>query len=293
MTDSGKCAFVLGIELLDGADGSATMCQRRYVDDILKRFGMDECKAMASPMDVSSQLISSDVATKVNAPFREAVGALMHLTTATRPDIAYAVGYVSRFMENPQEDHWVAIKRIFRYLQGTKTHGICYKPGDTIDFRGYSDADWAGDHADRKSTSGYVFMLLGAPVSWGSKKQPSVSLSTSEAEYIALSLAIQEGKWIHRLLCEIMAAANKEGPELMIREDNQSCIKMTKNPVNHGRAKHIDIKYHHIRDEVKRGEVKLEYCETTVMLADIMTKGLHGPRHKDLTAALSIRACSD
>ena len=135
-------------------------------------------------------------------------------------------------------------------------------------------------------------MLLGAPVSWGSKKQPSVSLSTSEAEYIALSLAIQEGKWIHRLLCEIMTAANEDGPELVIREDNQSCIKMTKNPVNHGRAKHIDIKYHHIRDEVKRGEVKLEYCETTVMLADIMTKGLHGPRHKELATALGIHACS-
>ena len=293
MTDSGKCAFVLGIELLDGADGSVTLCQRRYVDDILKRFGMDSCKAVTSPVDMSSRLVSSNAATKVDAPFREAVGALMHLSTATRPDIIFAVGYVSRFMEKPQEEHWVAIKRILRYLQGTKTHGICYKPSDKIDFRGYSDADWAGDVADRKSTSGYVFMLLGAPVSWGSKKQSSVSLSTSEAEYIALSLAIQEGKWIHRLLCEIMVAADQEGPELMIREDNQSCIKMTKNPVNHGRAKHIDIKYHHIRDEVKRGEVKLEYCETTVMLADIMTKGLHGPRHKDLTAALGICACSD
>uniref|UniRef100_A0AAV1UJL0 Integrase catalytic domain-containing protein n=1 Tax=Peronospora matthiolae TaxID=2874970 RepID=A0AAV1UJL0_9STRA len=229
MTDSGKCAFVLGIELLDGEDGSVTLCQRRYVDDILKRFGMDDCKAVSSPVDMSSRLISSNAATKVDAPFREAVGALMHLTTATRPDIAFAVSYVSRFMENPQEEHWVAVKRIFRYLQGTKTHGICYKPSARIDFRGYSDADWAGDLTDRKSTSGYTFMLLGAPVSWGSKKQPSVSLSTTEAEYIALSLAIQEGKWIHRLLCEIVMAANEEGPELMIHEDNQSCIKMTKN----------------------------------------------------------------
>ena len=135
-------------------------------------------------------------------------------------------------------------------------------------------------------------MLLRAPVRWGSKKQPSVSLSTSEANYIALSLAIQEDKWIHRLLCEIMTAANEEGPELVIREDDQSCIKMTKNPVNHGRAKHIDIKYHHIRDEVKRGEVKLEFCEASMMLADIMTKGLQGPRHKDLTAMHGIRACS-
>uniref|UniRef100_A0AAV1VBH6 Uncharacterized protein n=1 Tax=Peronospora matthiolae TaxID=2874970 RepID=A0AAV1VBH6_9STRA len=136
-------------------------------------------------------------------------------------------------------------------------------------------------------------MLMGAPVSWGGKKQPSVSLSTIEAEYIALSLAIQEGKWIHRLLCEIMAAANEDGPELMIRKAKQSCIKMTKNPVNRGRAKHIDIKYHCIRDEVKRRKVKLEYCETTVMLADIMTKGLHGPHHKDLTAVLGIYKRSD
>jgi hypothetical protein len=106
-------------------------------------------------------------------------------------------------------------------------------------------------------------------------------------------LAIQEGKWLHRLLCEILgAAADKSEPKLKIMEDNQSCIKMTKNPVNHGRAKHIDIKYHHIRDEVKRGDVKLEYCETAMMLADIMTKALPGPRHKELTAALGIYASS-
>ncbi|CAH0485387.1 unnamed protein product, partial [Peronospora farinosa] len=149
-----------------------------------------------------------------------------------------------------------------------------------------------GDHSDRKSTSGYAFLLMSAPISWGSKKQSSVSLSTSEAEYIALSLAIQEGKWVHRLLCEILAASNKPAPGLKILEDNQSCIKMTKNPVNHGRAKHIDIKYHHIRDEVKRGEVKLQYCETSIMLADILTKALPGPRHKKMTAALGIHACS-
>uniref|UniRef100_A0AAV1UPL8 Reverse transcriptase Ty1/copia-type domain-containing protein n=1 Tax=Peronospora matthiolae TaxID=2874970 RepID=A0AAV1UPL8_9STRA len=292
MTDSGKCAFVLGIELVDNDDGSVTMYQRRYVEDVLKRFGMSDCKAVISPTHISSRLIPSTAATKIDAPFREAVGALMHLMTATRPDIAFAVSYVSRFMEKPQVEHWIAVKRILRYLQGTKSHGICFKPDDKIDFCGYSDADWAGDHADRKSTSGYAFILMGAPVSWGSKKQSSMSLSTSEAEYIALSLAIQEGKWVHRLLCEILdAAEDKSGPELKIMEDNQSCIKMTKNPVNYGRAKHIDVKYHHIRDEIKRGDVKLEYCETTIMLADIMTKGLPGPRHKDLTTALGIHAC--
>uniref|UniRef100_A0AAV1UQM3 Reverse transcriptase Ty1/copia-type domain-containing protein n=1 Tax=Peronospora matthiolae TaxID=2874970 RepID=A0AAV1UQM3_9STRA len=279
MTDSGKCAFVLGIELVDNDNGSVTMCQRRYVEYALKHFGMSDCKDITSPTDISSRLKPSTAATTIDAPFREAVGALIHLMTATRPDIAFAVSYVSRFMENPQVGNWMAVKRILRYLQGTKSHGICFKSDDKIDFCGYSDADWAGDHADRKSTSGYAFILMGAP--------------TIEAEYIALSLAIQEGKWVHRLLCEILnAAEEKSGPELKIMEDSQSCIKMTRNPVNHGRAKHIDIKYHHIRDEVKRGDVKLEYCETTTMLADIMTKGLPGPRHKELTAALGIHACS-
>ena len=148
------------------------------------------------------------------------------------------------------------VKQILRYLQGTKSHDICYMPDNTLYFREYSDAYWAGDHANCKSTYGYVFMLMGGPVGWGSKKQSSVSLSTSGAQYIALGLAIQEGKWAHRLHCEILVAAmDKLEPELKIQEDNQSCIKMTKNPVNHGRAKRIDIKYHHIRDEVKRGKV--------------------------------------
>ena len=169
MTDSGKCAFVLGIELVDDIDGSVTMCQRRYVDDVLKRFGMSDCKAVISPTDISSRLTPSDAATKINAPFREAVGALMHLMTATRPDIAFAVGYVSRFMENPQVEHWMAVKRILRYLQGTKSHSICFKTDNKVDFCGYSDADWAGDHEDRKSTSGYAFILMGAPISWGRK----------------------------------------------------------------------------------------------------------------------------
>ncbi|KAG6608742.1 Integrase catalytic core protein [Phytophthora cinnamomi] len=292
MTDSGKCSFILGIEVVDNADGSVTLSQARYINDILERFGMQDCKPAASPVDISMKLVSSDAMTKLDAPFREAVGALMHLMTSTRPDIAFAVGYVSRFMENPQVEHWIAVKRIFRYLQGTKSYGIRFSPGKDIDFQGYSDADWAGDLSDRKSTSGYLFQVAGGPISWGSKKQSSVSLSTSEAEYIALSLAIQEGKWVHKLLCEILVAARGVTPELKMFEDNQSCIKMTKNPVNHGRAKHIDIKYHHIRDEVKRGEVIVEYCETATMLADIMTKGLAGPRHKDLTAALGVHACS-
>ncbi|KAE9048017.1 hypothetical protein PR002_g683 [Phytophthora rubi] len=270
MTDSGKCSYILGIELVYNADGSVTLIHACYINGILERFGMQDCKPAASPVDISMKLVSSNATTKLDAPFREAVGALMYLMTSTRPDIAFAVGYVSRFMENPQVEHLIA----------------------DIDFQGYSDADWAVDLSDRKSTSGYLFQVTGGPISWGSKKQSSVSLSTSEAEYIALSLAIQEGKWVHKLLCKIMEAAGGVTPELKIFEENQSCIETTKNPVNHGRAKNIEIKYHHIRDEVKGGEVIVKYCETATMLADIMTNGLGGPRHKDLTAALDVHAWS-
>ncbi|KAG6619107.1 Integrase catalytic core protein [Phytophthora cinnamomi] len=124
MTDSGKCSFILGIEVVDNADGSVTLSQARYINDILERFGMQDCKPAASPVDISMKLVSSDAMTKLDAPFREAVGALMHLMTSTRPDIAFAVGYVSRFMENPQVEHWIAVKRIFRYLQGICCQGI-------------------------------------------------------------------------------------------------------------------------------------------------------------------------
>ncbi|KAG2775354.1 hypothetical protein Pcac1_g13982 [Phytophthora cactorum] len=220
MTDSGKCSFILGIEVVDNEDGSVTLNQVRYVSDILECFGMQNCKPAASPVDLSMKLVPSDFSTKLDAPFREAVGALMHLMNSTRPDIAFAVGYVSRFMENPQVEHWTAVKRIFRYLQGTKSHGIRFTPSKGVDFRGYSDADWAGDHSDRKSTSGYLFQVLGGPIPWGSKKQSSVSLSTSEAEYIALSLAIQEGKWVHKLLCEILAAGGEDLPDLRSSRTN-------------------------------------------------------------------------
>ena len=149
-----------------------------------------------------------------------------------------------------------------------------------IKLEGYSDADWGGDINDRKSTSGYLFKLANGPISWGSKKQQIVALSSSEAEYIALALAVQEGIWIKNLLTEILKDQVKDN-QLMIYEDNQSCIKMTKNPVNHGRTKHIDIRYHFLRDQVKKGQVKIAYKETKEMLADILTNGLQGPLHQE------------
>jgi len=155
---------------------------------------------------------------------------------------------------------------------------------------GFSDADWAGDCDSRKSTSGFVFMYAGGPVSWGSKRQTCVALSTSEAEYVALSVTVQEGLWLHRMLNEVLDVPRGKG--LLVFEDNRSCIQMTKNPIHHGRSKHIDIKFHFIRDEVRKGNVCVEYLETDKMVADAMTKPLPGPRFGQLRSMLGMSSVS-
>ena len=196
----------------------------------------------------------------------------MYLLVSTRPDISYAVSSLARFSSKPTKEHWTVLKRLLRYLKGTTKYGILYTTEGESKCIGFSDADWAGDTNDCKSTSGYVFMLSGGAVSWSSKKQKCIALSTAEAEYIALSSAAQESIWLRQLMTEL--GTPPEAPT-MIFEDNQSTIAMTKNPQFHGRAKHIDIKHHFIREQVSQGTVELQYCPMTEMTVDILTKGLN------------------
>ena len=202
----------------------------------------------------------------------------LHLMTTTRPDLSFAVGLVARFMHNPGQQHWVAVKRIFRYLKGTHALGLGFH-ANGCDFKGYADADWAGDTDDRKSTSGYLFMFADGPIAWGSKKQRAVTLSTGEAELVALCLAAQEGIWMLRLIGELFG---KEMNILSIADDNQACIKMTKNPGYKGRAKHIDIKFHFVKDLVKEGKLQVYHVSSEKMLADGFTKPMPRERHNNL-----------
>ena len=203
--------------------------------------------------------------------YQSAIGSLMYLSVSSRPDITYAVGNSARFSSKPTKEHWTALKRVLHYLKGTMKHGILYSQKGSGECVGYSDADWAGDINDRKSTSGYVFQISGGAITWKSKKQGCVALSTSEAEYIALSSAVQESVWLRRLTSEL---GSPPKTPTTIFEDNQSAIAMTKNPQFHGRAKHIDIKYHFIREQVNCGNVQLKYCPTGEMTADIFSKAL-------------------
>lgn len=199
-------------------------------------------------------------------PYQEAVGCLMYLAQYTRPDMLFAVNQLSRYNTNPGPSHWQAVKHLMRYLRGTSTLKLQYSRTGNEDICGFSDADWA-DMDDRKSTSGYMFLLQGGAVSWSCKRQPTVALSTCEAEYMALSAAVQEASWWHGLVLQF---GGKHPIDLYC--DNQSTICIAKNGGYTPRTKHIDIRHHYIRDAQDRKIVKINYINTDDQVADGLTK---------------------
>ena len=283
--DLGELKSFLGVQVKIMPD-EICIGQCGYTLRILEKFGMSDAKPVSTPMDVTQKLYSVSSSSPVDKLlYQSAVGSLLYLSNWTRPDITYAVNTVAKFSSNPTQAHWTAIKRIMRYLKGTSGFGIRYVKASKQSILGYCDADWAGDADDRKSTSGYVFVLAGAPISWRSKKQTCVALCTAEAEYIALASAAQEAVWLRELINEL------DGPltePTVVFDDSQCAIAMTKNPQFHGRAKHIEIKYHYIRGEVEKGTIKLSYCPTQNMMADILTKGLSKEKHCGFRQVMNI-----
>ena len=222
--------------------------------------------------------------------FRSIVGFLRYLVN-TRPDIAYSVGMVSRFMESPTTEHWAAIKRIIRYIAGTTEYGCRYTCGSHSNLKllGYSDSDHAGDLEKRKSTSGVVFFLNGNLVTWSSQKQRVVSLSSCEAEYIAGASAACQGVWLTRLIADLTGEKLKNFKLLM---DRKSAIELSKNPVYHERSKHIDTRYHFIRECVSDGIAEVEHVGTDKQLADIMTKPLGRVKFVEMRQELGVSQVS-
>ena len=272
--DLGSLHYFLGAKVVqDHLAGVIWMGQSSFVEKILQRFGMQDCKPISTPVNPDVKLApcqsSEDVCDQ--QLYQAAVGSLLYLSTKTRPDIAYAVGSVARFCAKPTKEHWTALKRILRYLKGTGNFGLLYSGATSSEMVGYSDADWAGDVTDRRSTSGYVFLLSGAAISWKSNKQTCVALSTAEAEYVALSAAGQEALWLQQLVSDLL---NTSIQETTILEDNQAAICLAKDQQVHGRTKHIDIKYHFIRSLVHAGRIRIVYCASEDMVADMFTKGL-------------------
>ena len=292
--DLGELNHFLGVKIVQNhSAGTIWIGQPTYTEEVLKKFGMENCKPVATPAEAGQKLTKgtedSEYVDKVH--YQSVVGSLLYLSTRTRPDITFAVNRVARFCSNPTTQHMTAVKRILRYLRGTTTLGLLYKRNGSKAIVGFSDSDWGGDVDDRKSTSGYVFQIGGSTVSWRSKKQTSVALSTAEAEYISLSATTQEAVWIRQLCAELSATPPTD--PTVIFEDNQSTIAMSRSPQFHGRSKHIGIKYHFVRDQVTEGTIKLKYCPTTEMVADMLTKGLPKDQFMKLREMIGLDKCSD
>jgi hypothetical protein len=296
MKGIGLMHYFLALEVWQ-EDGHIFLGHGRYADEILRRFRMGDCRPMSTPMTTNwKKLHSSETELVDPTLYRQLIGSLMYLVN-TRRDLCFAVNSLSQFMVEPQRVHWIAAKHVLRYLKGTVDFGLNYERGDGVRLIGYSDSDWAGcvsdrksnmfcynpmypldwigcvsdRKSDRKSTLGCCFGLGSAVVSWFSRKQKLVALSSAEAEYMAASQASCEAIWLHKLLFGLFGV---EMRPTMIYCDNQSCIKLFENPIFHDRSKHIKIRYHFIRDHVQRGAVELQYASTDEQMVDILTKAL-------------------
>ncbi|CAL2255656.1 unnamed protein product [Prunus armeniaca] len=270
MTDLGKMSYFLGIEVLQKTDG-IFISQRKYAQEVLKRFNMDQCNPVQNPVVPGFKLMKDEDGVRIDSTlYKQMVGSLMYLI-ATRPDLMFIVSLISRYMERPTEIHLQAAKRVLRYLKGTLSFGVFYKKGGKGELVGYTDSDYAGDQDDRRSTSSYMFMTGSGAISWSSRKQPVVSLSTTEAEFISAASSTFQAVWMRRILQELKHVQHKA---TVVYCDNVSAIKISRNPVIHGRSKHIDIQFHFLHDLIKEGVVDLVQCSSHEQVADILTKPL-------------------
>ncbi|OIT36790.1 abc transporter c family member 10 [Nicotiana attenuata] len=238
MTDIGLMSYYLGIQVHQRKD-EIFISQGEYAKEILKKFEMDNCNPVSTPVECGVKISKHGDGENVNPTFfKSLVGSLRYLT-CTRPDILYGVGLVSRFMEAPTTSHLKVAKRILRYIKDTLDYEILYSSSKDSKFVGYCDSDWAGDIDDRKSTTGFVFFLGNSAFTWNSKKQPIVTLSTCEAEYVAACSCVCHAIWLRSLL-EELHQPQKDATKIFV--DNKSAIELAKNPVFHERSKHIDTR---------------------------------------------------
>jgi hypothetical protein len=279
MSDLGACHFYLGMEVIrDRPRRTLRLSQTAYLRKVLQDFGMEHCNdKITTPMETSSRLMPADPGYEADPKFRKqyqsAVGSLMYAMLGTRPDLAFAVSVISWFSSNPTNAHWTAVKRIFRYIANTINMGLVFR-GELQPLEGYTDSDWAGDQDTRRSTSGYVFNLGSAAISWSAKRQPTVALSTCEAEYVGQKNAAKEAIWLQRFLKQVDPNQDPGLGATIIYGDNQGAIALARNDSYHGRTKHVDTDIHFIRECVTNGRVDLRYVPTTEQVADGLTKPL-------------------
>jgi hypothetical protein len=262
-----------------------TLSQSAYAKKTVEKAGLTGCNPCATPMEPRIKLSRESTTPAVDeTAYRSLVGSLRYLVN-TRPDLAYSVGYVSRFLEKPTQEHLAAVKRIIRYVSGTLHLGCQYSRDTQWKLVRYCDSDMAGDIDTSKSTTGVAFFLGRNLISWQSQKQKVVALSTCKAEYMAATVAACQGLWLSQLLGDLRSTPI-DGTELNV--DNKSALALMKNPVLHGRSKHIHTRYHFIRQAVEDGDIQPDYVCSQQQLADILTKVLPKARFVELRAKLGM-----
>ena len=285
MKDLGELRYFLGIEIVRTEEG-IWLSQRQYALDMLSKYGMADCKPIAMPLDQNLKLRADEgqVLDDVTM-YRKIVDSLIYLTIS-RPDLSYTVGMESQFMQLPRKPHLDSVRRTLRYVSATLDYALLYESGTELQLYGYTDADWAGSVCDRRSTSGFMFSLGSAAITWSSKKQPTVALSSTEAEYRGAAVAACEVAWLQMLLGDL--GIQVQVP-VVIHCDNLSSIQLARNPVFHARTKHIEVHYHFVRERVLAGDIDLTYVRTDEQVADIFTKALGAEKLRRFRAMLGVQ----
>lgn len=284
--DLGEVQDYLGLEI-SRKNNIMEIKQKKMIERTLEKFNMQQCKGVATPME--SHFTPEKDEKIIDVPFKELIGCLLFISTNSRPDISYAVSYLSRYLDKPTESLWKAGKRILRYLKATANKGLVYyvQSNQSEQLIAYSDADWAGDKTDRKSTSGCVIFYCGNPIHWYSKKQTSVALSTAEAEYVAGSIAVSELIYLKGIVTDLTLSQDTIKTNLLI--DNQSAIRMIESFENSKRSKHIDIRAHFIKDIISKKIISVYYIQTDENVSDIFTKALPTSKHAYFLEKLKLK----
>lgn len=289
--DLGAAEFILGIQIIRDASGGITLLQKAYLEAVLARFKMGDCRPLSTPMEPNLQLRKGggEIDLVLKRQYLQAIGSLMYAMLATRPDLCHSVGYLSRFSDNPKPEHWNAIQHVLRYIRGTLDLGLYYAsgPSSTHGFAAYSDTDWAACINTSRSTQGYAFLLSGGAISWSSRLQTRPAKSSTDAEYIGLGHMGSEAVHLDQQLTEL---GEPLGHPFVVFGDNQGAIALTKEARFHNSTKCIRLAEHIARDLVETGIITVEYIPTADMVADIMTKALPRPAFERCRDALGIRS---
>ncbi|KAG7553092.1 Zinc finger CCHC-type [Arabidopsis thaliana x Arabidopsis arenosa] len=271
MEDMGEAEVILGIRIKRENKG-ISLTQSHYIEKVLKKFNYENCSPVSTPMDASVKLMPNTGQAVSQLEYSRVIGCLMYAMTSTRPDIAYAVGKLSRYTSNPSTHHWQAVRRVLKYLKGTINYGLSYFGFPSV-LEGYSDASWNTNEENYSSTSGWVFLLGGGAISWASKKQTCITNSTMESEFVALAAAGREAEWLRHLVSEIPLWPKPVSP-ISIHCDSQATLAKAYSQVYNGKSRHLGLRHSGIRELITHGVITLEFIRSEHNLADHLTKGL-------------------